>query len=133
MKDNEMRTIIVVEADGTLHKLGSDAMELRDWQWLVGGYIETVPGAKGVTLILDENGKLKNKPLNRVATSLYLDFDALVGTVVVADVCTDENGERDICGLTDDKLAEVYGFLCEEKAIIDKIARGETPVIAPTL
>ena len=133
MNTNETRTIIIVEPDGTIRKAGADFMLLADWQGLVGGRIEAVPGEKGTVLVIDDEGKLKRKPINPVATALFTGWDMLCGTVVVATMCEDENGERNICGMTDEQTADVYGFLCEEKAIIDKIAAGETPVVPPTL
>lgn len=53
-------------------------------QELVGGYIEAVPVGKGHYVICDEEGKLKNKPLNIPATVMFgRDFDPFVGDVLV--------------------------------------------------
>tara|TARA_R100001594_G_scaffold24789_1_gene48624 strand:- start:19184 stop:19459 length:276 start_codon:yes stop_codon:yes gene_type:complete len=61
----------------------------------VGGYIEVVESADAKhDIILDEEGKLKGKPINKEATELYLgeedddtaagwDFDVIVGDVMV--------------------------------------------------
>jgi hypothetical protein len=62
---------------------------LEEYQALVGGYIEVVTLPDGRALVLDEEGKLKGRPLNRRATALwheaapYARRDVLVGDVVV--------------------------------------------------
>ena len=61
----------------------------------VGGYIEVVESSDAKhDIILDEEGKLKGKPINKEATELYLgeeqddtcagwDFDYIVGDVMI--------------------------------------------------
>ena len=46
--------------------------ELSDY---IGGYLEIIrpPGRRGALLIVDEEGKLKGLPLNRVATLLWIE------------------------------------------------------------
>ena len=68
---------------------------LKEMQEFVGGYIEVVQSANTkYDIILDEEGKLKDKPINREATELYVgeeqddtsagwDFDVIVGDVMV--------------------------------------------------
>ena len=68
---------------------------LKEMQEFVGGYIEVVQSADTkYDIILDEEGKLKDKPINREATELYVgeeqddtsagwDFDVIVGDVMV--------------------------------------------------
>ena len=68
---------------------------LEEMQKFVGGYIEVVTSADtNSQIVLDEEGKLKGKPLNKEATELYLgeeqddtsagwDFDYIVGDVMV--------------------------------------------------
>ena len=68
---------------------------LTEMQKFVGGYIEVVQSSDTKhDIILDEEGKLKGKPLNKEATELYLgeeqddtsagwDFDYIVGDVMV--------------------------------------------------
>jgi len=43
---------------------------LRELQLLVGGYIQTIPVSDG-TLVLDEDGRLKGKPLNPLLLNRY--------------------------------------------------------------
>ena len=68
---------------------------LKDMQKFVGGYIEVVNSADtNSQIVLDEEGKLKGKPVNKEATELYVgeeyddtsagwDFDIIVGDVMV--------------------------------------------------
>ena len=68
---------------------------LTEMQKFVGGYIEVVQSSDTKhDIVLDEEGKLKGKPLNKEATELYLgeeqddtsagwDFDYIVGDVMI--------------------------------------------------
>ena len=68
---------------------------LKEMQECVGRYIEVVQSADTkYDIILDEEGKLKDKPINKEATELYVgeeqddtsagwDFDVIVGDVMV--------------------------------------------------
>lgn len=62
---------------------------LKSLQSLVGGYIEIVPTNDGRLMVVDEEGKLKGKPVNMKATTLtrgiVADSDLIVGDVVVAN------------------------------------------------
>tara|TARA_R110002074_G_scaffold109465_8_gene236054 strand:+ start:61 stop:336 length:276 start_codon:yes stop_codon:yes gene_type:complete len=68
---------------------------LKDMQKFVGGYIQVVQSANTKhDIILDEEGKLKGKALNKEATELFVgeeiddtsaawDFDYIVGDVMI--------------------------------------------------
>ena len=64
-----------------------DATDLKALQAAVGGLIEIVGTNDGRLLVLDEEGKLKNKPINEAATALargvIADTDYIVGDAVV--------------------------------------------------
>ena len=49
-----------------------DSPSLSDAQKFVGGWVEVVQVNDGV-LIIDEEGKLKDKPVNEVASKMYAD------------------------------------------------------------
>lgn len=51
-------------------------------QGIVGGFIEIVPLRGGKLMVIDEEGKLKGKKVNREATLLY-GLTTIVGDVVV--------------------------------------------------
>ena len=68
---------------------------LEELQEMVGGYIQVVRSADTEKqIIIDEEGKLKGKPINKDATELYVgeaqddtsaewDYDIIVGDVVI--------------------------------------------------
>jgi hypothetical protein len=62
---------IILRTDGTTdeHRLPFDW--LLPAQKLVGGYVELVRTRDNHTLIVDEEGLLKGKPINRIATPMY--------------------------------------------------------------
>jgi hypothetical protein len=62
-----------------------ESFKLEELQTLVGGYIELARTRNGQPMFVDEEGKLKGKPHNQVATALYLhgDHDPIVGDAVL--------------------------------------------------
>lgn len=76
--------VMVMEPEGVWEeKVIPNTLEAL--QELVGGYIEAIRIHNELIVIVDEEGKLKNKQ-----TNMYLPGDRLVGTVVVVG----ENGEE---------------------------------------
>lgn len=82
-----------------LHCYPGDSLDLKTLQEIVEGHIETVPTALagewsheqgvGLTLVINEEGKLLGMPVNRLATDIIVGNAILIGT-------TDE----DFIGLT---------------------------------
>ena len=68
--------------------------KLEELQALVGGYIEVVGTVDGRFLVIDEEGKLKKKPLNIQATRLYVfgRHDPIVGTALLFDTKQEMDG-----------------------------------------
>ena len=66
-------------------KSKNDDPSLSDAQKFVGGYVEVVQVNDGI-LIVDEEGKLKDKPVNEVASKMYADKygdeDIIVGDAI---------------------------------------------------
>ena len=62
-----------------------DSPSLSEAQKFVGGWVECVQVNDGV-LIIDEEGKLKDKPVNQVASKMYADKygdeDIIVGDAI---------------------------------------------------
>ena len=79
MKNEEMR-------NSKIHIIKRD-IELEEMQKLVGGLIEIATLENGDTLVFDEEGKLKEKPINEEATKLYrnnfITDDFIVGDVII--------------------------------------------------
>lgn len=71
----------VVPANGT-------DFQLEELQAMVGGYIEIVPVLRGKIMVIDEEGKLKGKPINNAATMMFMQagfYDTIVGDTLVCD------------------------------------------------
>ena len=62
-----------------------DSPSLSEAQKFVGGWVEVVQVNDGI-LIIDEEGKLKDKPVNEVASKMYADKygdeDIIVGDAI---------------------------------------------------
>tara|TARA_R100000900_G_scaffold51941_1_gene41535 strand:- start:13 stop:270 length:258 start_codon:yes stop_codon:yes gene_type:complete len=62
-----------------------DSPSLSDAQKFVGGWVEVVAVNDGI-LIIDEEGKLKDKPVNEIASKMYADkygdADIIVGDAI---------------------------------------------------
>ena len=76
---------------------------------VIGGYMENVyPKGlpKGYVMIVDEEGKLKDKPVNDTGSYLYRSHvhgDFIVGDVIILKLGT-YKGEHDIVGIPDDEI-----------------------------
>lgn len=82
---------ILVKNTGTMQEIkpmnGSD-YSLQELQHYVGGYIETVHLGADKLLIVDEEGKVKNKLPNRIATGWLIAngiHDWVAGDAVLID------------------------------------------------
>lgn len=58
--------------------------KLRELQQLVGGYIETLPVATEQLMIVNEEGKFLNLPINKRATEIA--FENCIPDIIVGDV-----------------------------------------------
>ena len=79
------------KADGTILEVvpsnGSD-FQLDELQAMVGGYIEIVSAGKGKIMVIDNEGKLKGKPVNDAATMIFMQagyYDIIAGDALVCD------------------------------------------------
>lgn len=76
--------------DGTIDRVAPGNgvhWSLRELQTLVGGYVEVVGTVDGRFMAIDEEGKLKHKPLNEAATRLYVHGrrDVIAGEALIVD------------------------------------------------
>lgn len=76
--------------------LNGFSWSLSELKTLVGDHTETLSSLDGRFIVIDEMGKLKRKPLNRLATMLYVNgrLDPLVGDALIVDT-RKELGEDD--------------------------------------
>ena len=76
--------MIRLNVDGTVETFEDTSLE--SMQQAVGGCIEIIRfGSQEQLMVLDEEGKLKNKPINKVATLLANIHDYIVGDVLIAE------------------------------------------------
>lgn len=87
-----------------VHPADGKAFSLRELQTLVGGYIEVVPTTDGRLMVVDEEGSLRGKAVNHVATThyLYRGHDVITGECLVATA--EELGED---GREEEELEEL--------------------------
>lgn len=76
------------EAEGYTPKNGT-TFELEEMQEIIGGYVEPIRLNDGRMIIVDEDGKSKNKAVNIPATNIlrrdHYTTDYIVGTAIVCD------------------------------------------------
>lgn len=83
----------LVKADGQVLDIcpaNGTNFRLQEVQKLVDGYVELVTADKDTFFLMDEEGKLKTKPINHVATKMLADkigFNQhlLVGDIVICN------------------------------------------------
>ena len=83
---------------------------------VIGGYMENVY-PKGLpadyVMIVDEEGKLKGKPINQIGSRLYLSHihgDSIVGNIIILKLGFYQ-GEHDIVGIPDDEANKLMNDL----------------------
>ncbi|MBQ2389610.1 MAG: DUF3846 domain-containing protein [Clostridia bacterium] len=109
-----MGNVIKIMANGTVEKTDCENITLDYLQSEVDGYIETLrikdaPG-RCLIMIIDEEGKLKNKPVNELAGDIaYIRFD----DYIVGDVVIVKEQDDDFVPLTDDEANKFMNWLCE--------------------
>ena len=82
-----------IKADGTIQGVspenGEKSFSLKELQTFVGGYIEFVR-FKDKIMVVNEEGKLHDLPLNKKATAIFVKElphinDIIVGNVLICD------------------------------------------------
>ena len=110
--------IIAIDTNGTITPIDLDSRELdlKRLQTLVDGYIEVVhpvpfggPIFDRVVMLIDDEGKLKGKSVNVLASALYNGYDPIVGDVVLC--CTDTRPVPDIYALPSATAQPLFKFL----------------------
>lgn len=110
--------ILTIDTNGTITPIDLEtrALDLKRLQTLVGGYIEVVrpvpfggPVFDCVRMVVDEEGKFKDKPVNVLASALYNGYDPIVGDVVL--VAFDFEPDPDIYALSSSTAQRLYTWL----------------------
>jgi hypothetical protein len=80
---------IKISTDGTSEEITfeSNFVNLKEMQTIVGGHIEFVYLPNNIILVVNEEGKLNNLPVNEIVTSFYYPLikDVIVGNVLLID------------------------------------------------
>lgn len=92
----------IIKEVGKVAKVEDIKNDLETLQGFVGGYIEAVNMGQGVCLVVNEEGKLNNMPVN-----FPIGNDVIVGTAVF--VAYGNDGE--FADLTDKQIEVVMNFL----------------------
>ena len=79
----KQETVTVIKSDKPTMTVYDYEPSLEEAQKAVGGYVELVDLEDLGCLLVDEEGKLKRKPINELATKLY---NKLFNGVIVGDV-----------------------------------------------
>lgn len=117
-KENGMKAI-VIKQNGTVMML--DVIEngerlYKTIRQTIDGYMENVyPGGlpKGFVMIVDEEGKLKGKSVNELASSLYegtIFGDFIVGDVIILKL-GQYRGESDVVGIPNKEANDLMNEL----------------------
>jgi Domain of unknown function (DUF3846) len=90
----------LLKADGTEEEIfpadkKKNKFTLAEQQKLVGGYIQVLRLPKRMRLVMDEEGKMKSKPVNLKATELSQGLGLMPGDFLVGDViyCTGKESD----------------------------------------
>lgn len=80
--EKKIRVVIIEPGEPSYRKTIPNT--LKAFQDIVGGYIEEVPLAGNLRMIVNEEGKLLSLPKNKAATELYQrKSDYIVGTAII--------------------------------------------------
>ena len=109
-----MGQIIKIKPNGMVEQIDCEYITLDYLQSEVDGYIETVrikdTPNRHLLMVIDEEGKLKNKPINDLAGKIaYIRFD----DYIVGDVVIVKEQDEDFVSLTDDEANEFMDWLGE--------------------
>lgn len=117
-QENKVRAILL--KPGRKPQLIRLANTLDAFQAAVGGYIEVLHVFDDNTrIIVDEEGKLKEKPINCVISNDWGGFDVLVGDLLIINT-----NDADFCSLTDEQ-ARKYMDLLNGPALPARMAEAE--------
>lgn len=110
---------IILRANGDveLHQSADAEFKLEELQKAVGGYIQIVQGKeREMLIVIDDEGKLKSKPVNLRATQLYQpEYDFIVGDAVIGTSYNDDPyAEPDVYKMPWEMALRIYGNMLEK-------------------
>lgn len=79
----------IIRVDGSREKIEKEKLTLEFMQQIVDGWIEIVGFPNGQALVCNEEGKLRNLPINKTATEIwkfhYGNTDVIAGDIILAE------------------------------------------------
>ena len=102
-----MSKALLINEDGTTQKI--DYTDYKELQKFVGGWIEGIHIGKNGFAYIDEEGKLKKKPINPLATKIWHESlrknnlttnDFIVGKMILTGPADDDGNDTDITNET---------------------------------
>ena len=105
-----MQTILI-KSNGSWKMIEQKDFSLEDYQKIVGGWVEYVHVYDDIAMFCNEEGKIKNLPVNNIATQ-YIKSKQPFDDVICGDVIfskTDEEGED--VDLTLEEINDVIDFI----------------------
>lgn len=122
------KNVVNLKTDGTTTTVDIEDDELAALQRGVDGYIEMVRLSSRCDMYVNEEGKIKDLPINRFATTLYWyanpdaarEGDFIVGDVVITGG-TDRGGETR--GLSEAKQSAITSWLNNQQINLDEIVK----------
>ena len=92
----ESLNVVVLEAgktEGYIQSYPKESITLQDMQELVGGYIETVPLNESQYMVVNEDGRSLNLPINEMANAVlvqnnphFAKFNTIIGNVFIIEM-----------------------------------------------
>lgn len=104
---------VVIKKPGEIGVVYNITDTLEELQNIVGGYIETFPFSPlggNLLIILDEEGKLKDKEVNLEVTSRGETVDVIVGTIIIVKN-NPITGEFDSLDFGDLSMLKAFGYI----------------------
>lgn len=92
-----MATILYDNGTSEVRMPSGEHWGVEELQGIVGGYFEIISTIDGRFMVIDDEGKLKGKHVNREATKLYIHGrkDLICGTAIVVDTRLELDGPED--------------------------------------
>lgn len=101
---------LILRQDSSWKLVNEEDLDLDNLQKAVGGYIELVNVNESMNLFCNEEGKVKNLPINIVATN-FVKTQKHFNDVLCGDVVFVNNSGDDSLGLNPEELNTIIDYI----------------------
>ena len=101
---------LVIKSDNSWKIVNQNDLDLDKLQEIVGGYIELVSVNTKINLFCNEEGKIKNLPVNTIATK-FIKTHKHFNDVLCGDVVFINNLGDDSLGLEQEELNNIIDYI----------------------